>query len=183
MILIGEVKEITQSRYGYKVIVKHVPDYHFMMPEDMHKRLHKRFSAELALWDAIDNSHLMLIATFGVSAAGVASIEECALMVTTENWIPYENTFDKELIDLLTSGGRRFVKGLRYNLASSQPLASVVLTDTQPQPTAMYIVTPGMSDAALKNLDELIAESKLQSWVWKAGQESMPPIPPAQGRS
>lgn len=42
------------------------------------------------------------------------------------------------LFEALTRQKRRFVKGLRSNLASTSPLATAVLNDT-PEPTALYI--------------------------------------------
>ena len=47
MILVGEVKEICPARYGHKIIIKHAPDCHFMLQDDIHKRLLKRFSSEI----------------------------------------------------------------------------------------------------------------------------------------
>ena len=62
------------------------------------------------------------------------------------NWIPIEHHADAHLLDELTRTGRRFTKGLRYNLAGDRPLASVVLSDTAPAPVALYLVPPGPSD-------------------------------------
>lgn len=67
----------------------------------------------------------MAIATFGFDDAGVASMEEMALVVTNEQWIPVEHVYDLELVAALTYAGRRVSKGLRYNLAGSWPLAPV----------------------------------------------------------
>lgn len=178
MLLIGEIKEIAPSRYGHKIVLKHLPDFHFMLADDIHKRLMKRFGGDIALSDATEDTHLMMIATFGISSAGVASIEECALMPVTSNWIPFENTIEKALIDQL-SECRRFVKGLRYNLPSSRPLACAVLTDTAPEATAMYVVPPNHSNEYLAALDELTADSKLSTWIWKSEEGTMPPFPPA----
>lgn len=175
MLLIGEVKAISPSRYGHKLVVKHLPDFAFMLNEDLHKRLNKRFEMELSLWDAIEGVHLVAVATFGVNKAGVATIEEMGLMVTTDNWIPFENRSDKALIDLLTRDGRRFLKGMRYNLAATRPLATAVLTDT-PTPTALYIHQSGGDDYD-EALDELIRDSKMDSWVWHPEQGEMPAIP------
>ncbi|MFP3594879.1 DUF1173 family protein, partial [Chryseobacterium sp. SIMBA_038] len=84
-------------------------------------------------------------ATFSVSGAGVASIEEASLMLVNENWIPFESIDERMLVDNLTNQKRRFVKGLRYNLPSTNPLASVVLSDTA-EPVAMYVLPYGASD-------------------------------------
>jgi len=182
MIVIGEVKDIAPSRYGHKVVLKHVPDSHFMMNDDLHKRLFKRFALEIGLCDALEDSHLMMIGTFGVGLTGVASLEEVALMCVTENWVPFESVFDKTLLDALTQQNRRFMKGMRYNLPSTRPLACAVASDTEPTPTAMYVIPPGADEAYVTAVDELIAESKLPSWKWEAG-DLMPPLPtlPSQG--
>src|SRR3546814_1117030 len=94
MIVIGEVKEIAPSRYGHKVVFKHLPDWHFMLNEDLHKRLQKRFSTELNLWDAVDGSHLVLFGTFGVGGTGFPNLQELALMTTAESWLPFESLYE-----------------------------------------------------------------------------------------
>ncbi len=100
-------------------------------PVDAGRKLTSRgcgqFETELALWNADETTHLVAIATFGSDNAGVAAVEEMALGLTTENWIPVEQLHDMHLLAALIDSGRRFSKGLRYNLASSRPLASVGL--------------------------------------------------------
>jgi hypothetical protein len=184
MLVVGEVKELAQSRYGHKIVLKHLPDCHFMMNDDIYQRLLKRFEVELNLWDALEGSHLMMIGTFGIGVTGVASLEEVALMCVTENWIPFESTFEKMVLDALTEQGRRFMKGMRYNLPSTRPLACAVASDTAPEPTAMYLVPPGASESYVAAVDELISESKLPSWKWEAGEAPMPALPelPGHGR-
>lgn len=177
MVVVGEVKEVAPSRYGHKIVFKHLPDFHFMLNDDLHKRLVKRFQHELSLWDALESSRMVAIATFGIGPTGIASIEELALMGVTENWIPFEGTLEKNLLDAMTSEKRRFLKGMRYNLASNRPLACVVASDTVPEPTAMYIQPPGAGEEFIAALNALIKDSKLQSWVWRAGDSPMPALP------
>ena len=177
MLAIGEVKEIAQSRYGHKIVFKHLPDCHFMMNDDLHKRFLKRFDIELGLWDALEDSHLVAIATFSVGNTGIASLEEVALMVVTDNWIPFESTFDKIVLDAMTRSSRRFMKGMRYNLPSTRPLACIVASDTLPEPTGMYILPPGATEDYANALSTLTQESKLASWLWKAGEAEMPVLP------
>lgn len=181
MVLIGEVKELGDARFGKKMIVKHLADAHFMMNDDVYKRLLKRFEHELMLWGGAENSHLLTVATFSVSGAGVASIEEASLMLVNENWIPYESIDEKMLVDTLTNQKRRFVKGLRYNLPSTNPLASVVLSDTA-KPVAMYVLPYGASDQYKKELRELQEGSELEQWQWDTGGD-MPTIPSAVQRA
>ncbi|MDP0977577.1 DUF1173 family protein, partial [Klebsiella pneumoniae] len=68
-------------------------------------------------------------------------------MVVTGNWIPFEDAYDKMIVDALSADERRFIKSLRYNLADDQALASCVLTDTV-EPIALYVATPGAAPSA-----------------------------------
>jgi hypothetical protein len=176
MIAIGEVKEIAESRYGFKIVARHLPDFPFMLSEDLHRRLQKRFVNELALWDSIEESHLVFIATFGLNPTGIASIETLAVIVVSSKWIPFEHAYDKLMLDALTAHKRRFVKGLRYNLAENKPLACAVLADVLPQPVALYVQPPGVEQEDDDALSSLIEESDMPSWIWRAGEE-MPELP------
>ena len=100
-------------------------------------------------------------------------------MAVSRDWMPFENQFELMLLDALVENGRRFTKGLRYNLGPSTPVATAVLTDTAPQPTAMYIVPFGASEAFLTELGQTIDSSKLPSWRWELGIADMPALPPA----
>src|SRR5690606_17362042 len=112
----------------------------------LHRRLETRFESELSLWSADSNSHLMAIATFGLNPAGLAIVEEIALMVVSENWIPYENVPEKKLVDALARRREKSVKGLRYDLQPDQPIANALLQN-RPEPIALFIVPAGADDA------------------------------------
>ena len=98
MLLIGEVKEIVPARYGFKAVIKHVPDQPFALDEQLYRRMGRRFERELSLWGASDAVHMMLIATFGLNNAGVPTIEELSLMPVTGQWLPIENSFERQLV-------------------------------------------------------------------------------------
>ncbi|MBE1207488.1 DUF1173 domain-containing protein [Aminobacter carboxidus] len=106
MILVGEVKDFVATRIGYRLIVKHMPDFPFLLDEGLYRRLQERFDNELALWGADETSHLIAIATFGLTPAGLAVVEDMALMVVAENWVPYESAYEKKLVDALAKVGR-----------------------------------------------------------------------------
>jgi hypothetical protein len=99
-------------------------------------------------------------------------------MYVNRAWIPLEDAFDREVVERLLTAGVRFVRGLRYNLAASRPLACAVLPDSRPTPTALYIVRPTSGETYETALAELIADSPLASWVWRAGDGAMPSLPP-----
>lgn len=177
MLLIGEVKEFTPSRSGQRLVVKHLPEFPFLLEEDLHRRMTARFEQELTLWNGVAEAHLIVIATFGAGPAGVAAVEELALMVVTDNWIPIEHMYDASLVEALTRDRRRFIKCLRYNLPPSRLFASAVLSDALPSPVALYIVPPGADPDYGHALDTLVAESALPAWIWAASQGPMPTFP------
>ncbi len=91
MILVGEAKDFAPTRSGHRLIVKLMPDFRFLLDERLYLRLKGRFENELALWDADEATHLMVIATFGLTPTSLAVIEDMALMVVDENWVPFES--------------------------------------------------------------------------------------------
>jgi hypothetical protein len=103
MLLIGEVKEIVPARYGFKAIVKHMPDQAFAIDEQLYRRLGRRFEAELALWGASGRHPHGDDRTFGVSSAGVPAIHELCLMPVTRQWLPVEDGFEKQLVERLVA--------------------------------------------------------------------------------
>ena len=143
ILLIGEVKEIVPARYGHKAVIKHVPDQSFPLDEPLYRRLGRRFDAELALWASADTVHMVVIATFGVSEAGIPTIAEMSLMPVTPQWLPIEDSFERQLVQHLVAEGRAFIKGLRYNLHRNQCIASATLTDTGDIERVMFVVSPG----------------------------------------
>jgi hypothetical protein len=183
MLLIGEVKEIVPARYGYRCVIKHVPDQAFAIDEPLYRRLGRRFDAELTLWGSADSVHMVAIATFGVSEAGIPAIVELSLMPVTPQWLPVEDSFERQLVERLVADGRSFIKGLRYNLRRNQCVATATLTDTgQPGPL-LFIVLPGLDGAAEpKGMRELVAHGETPAWTWRPASDGMPQLPAPAGR-
>jgi hypothetical protein len=175
MLLIAEVKEIVPARYGYKAVIKHVPDQAFAIDEQLYRRLGRRFEAELALWGASDDIHLVMIATFGVSSAGVPAIHELCLMPVTRQWLPVEDGFEKQLLDKLVGESRAFVKGLQYNLRKGDRIASAALTDCEGSAPMLFIVPAGLDEAAKGHET---GDAGYMAWFWHRSGEPMPPFPP-----
>ena len=179
MVGIGEVKAIQESRFGHKLLMKHAPDFPFFMNEDMKCRIDKRYNELFELWEAFEGSlHIITICTFALNAANMPMLEEIAFMMTTAQWIPVENVNEKSLIEELVGESRRFTKGLRYNLPISKPLASAVLTDTSPLPTAMYIVLADVTEEQTAEVDSMQEGSRLASWTWDTSEFEIPELPP-----
>jgi hypothetical protein len=177
MILVGEVKDFAPTRSGHRLIVKHLPDFPLLLDEGLYRRLQGRFETELSLWEADEASHLMAIATFGLTPAGLAVVEDMALMVVAENWVPYDSAYEKKLVDALARLSDRSVKGLRYNLPVEQPTAAAML-QSRSQPVALYVLPPSADDTYEESLEELISSRpEIGAWIWRTADGEMPPLP------
>jgi hypothetical protein len=181
MLLIGEVKEIVPARYGFRAIVKHMPDQALAMDDQLYRRLGRRFEPELALWSASDDIHMVMVATFGVSSAGVPAINELCLMPVTRQWLPVEDGFEKQLMDRLVGENRAFLKGLHYNLGRDNGIASAVLTDCEGSAPMLFIVPAGLDEAPPG--PETGAPGVAPVWTWRRSGEPMPPLPPPRNHS
>ncbi len=178
MLLIGEVKEIVPARYGFKAVVKHVPDQAFALDQQLYRRLGRRFATELTLWGACDHMHMLIIATFSVAETGVPVISELSLMPVTQHWLPVENAFDEQLVDRLVNQGRTFRKGLRYNLPAVIPVVNATLIDTGDGPCLLRISREARTAVDASELIESSAPPHpLRSWIWHPEVEAMPPLP------
>lgn len=177
MLLVAEVKEIVPARYGFKAVVKHVPDQAFALDEQLYRRLGRRFESALALWGAADDIHMVMIATFSVAAAGIPTIVELSLMPVTRQWLPVEDGYERQLIERLVADGRSFVKGLRYNLGAEGALASATLTDCEGSAPLLFIVHAGIEDSG-RYLQ--VCDPSVPAWQWSPSREAMPALPPRQ---
>ncbi len=175
MLLMGEVKEIMPARYGFKAVVKHMPDQAFAIDEQLYRRLGQRFEPELALWGASDDIHMVMIATFGVGSGGVPAIHELCLMPATRQWLPVADGFEKQLLDRLVGENRSFVKGLHYNLGRGDRIASAVLTDCEGSPPMLFIRSADADESSPG--PETNAAGDTPAWTWRRSGEPMPAFP------
>ena len=170
MLIVAEVKDITPARFGYKMVLKHLPYFPILLNDDIRRRVNRQFSSELELWSADDNGHLIIIGTFSINVSGIAIIQGMALMVVNEHWIPYENIDELKLLAHLIQSNRRFIKCLRYNLMPKIPIASVILADKDDEQTAIYVCPANESDDYRQALENLIEKSAVQGRIWETGR-------------
>lgn len=175
MLLIGEVKEIVPSRYGYRAVIKHLPDQALALDEQLYKRIGRSFGPDLALWAAADDLRMVMIATFGLSSVGVASIHELCLMLVSSQWLPVGDGFGRQLVDKLIVEDRAFARSLSYNLRPRDSLTFAVLSDCGPSPATLRVVyqEQGRHETAAG----LPGTQDSEGWVWRPELEPLPPLP------
>ncbi len=174
MLLIAEVKEIVPARYGFKAAIKHVPDQAFVLDEQLYRRMGRRFESVLALWGASEDIHMVIFATFSVTAAGVPTIVELSLMPVTRDWLPVEDGFEKQLIERLVADRRSFVKALRYNLDVRGALASATLTDCGRPAPLLFVGHAGIEE---DGPGFQVSDRSAPVWSWTPSSEPMPAFP------
>ena len=175
-VLVAEYKNHEQTTRGAKFKFKHMPDCSFFADEDLRKRFEAVFENQLALLEDREDCHGVVIATFSISPMGYPVLQEIALMMTNQNWIPFEHARDLELLEYITDQRRAFIKQMRFNLPPSTPIACAVLTDTKPQPTALFVTRGSETRETLELLETSLTEGTYPSWIWSADQ-SRPELP------
>ena len=180
LMLLGEVKSFGPSKYGSALVLKHSKEHSFYLGKQLSDRVQRKHRDNLALLET-GASRLMTIGTFSVSTNGITTVEELTFVPVNANYIPFDSSLEQSLINSLTEKHRHFTKCLRYNLDLDTPIASVVLNDTEPQQTAMYILPPESSANYIAAQHRLIEGSVLASWVWDVEKDFYPEIPPPPG--
>jgi len=177
MLIVAEVKEFSAAREGQRIAVRHMP-FPLMIEEGAWRRLAARCETELELWRSNEAFHLIVIATFGVSAAGIAAVEEVALMMVNEHWLPFEDIHELRLLEKLSHLKRKSVKGLRFNLPRDAPIVSVTLPEQKPAPVAMFIVPASAGEEYEQALSDMIEERpEITPWVWRVAEGEIPQLP------
>lgn len=170
LIGVGEIKAIEPASHGFKLQVRHQPGHPWFLDEDLYRKLAKRFAIELELWQMAEAGEVRLvaIATFSVSRAGYANVEQISLMTTDRNWLPFTGDADRTLLDTVIAEERPFRKVLSYN-GSNTALASLIFTDTTPAIAAFIDRPTGEADGD-------ISIAGLPVWNWRT-DEDMPDLP------
>lgn len=177
MMIVAEVKEFSCARDGLNISVRHMP-FPLLLDERTSRRLTVRYETELDLWRSNEAFHLIIIATFGISNAGIASVDEIALMVVNENWLPFEDMVELQLLEKLSRLKQKIVKGLRFNLPGNAPIVSITLPEQKPYTVAMFIVRADAGDEYESALQDMInARPEITPWIWRVGKESIPELP------
>ncbi len=172
LIGVGEIKAIEPAGHGFKMQVRHQPGHPWFLNEDLYRKLAKRFTTELELWQMAEagDVRLLAICTFSVSRAGYAHVDQLSLMTTDRNWLPFTGDADRTLLSTAISEERSFRKMLSYN-GSAAPMASLILTDTAPAIAAFIDRPAGDADG-----DEISLIAGLPVWNWRT-DEDMPDFP------
>lgn len=178
LLMVAEVKEIAPARYGHKAIIKHLPDQAFALDDALYQRLNRRFERELTLWGMESDLHLLMVATIRLDQAGTPCIVEMSLMLTTSQWLPVDDGWERQLIGALVRQGRSFVKSLRYNSQGDQAGICASLLDCGTLPCPLIIDREYNAEVEMVlNYFEPAPDCGAPVWRWNPTLGDMPALP------
>ena len=90
-------------------------------------------------------------------------------MPVTREWLPYEGLDEKTLVIQAVEERRHFVKGMRVNLGLEMPIASLTLTDTGAEATAVYLSHSLPEPRYDEALGQLVKTRGVQHSTWRPG--------------
>ncbi|MFP1132636.1 DUF1173 family protein [Asticcacaulis sp. W401b] len=173
VMVLGEVKTIEPSQFGYRLTLKHMGETRVYLSDRKLAEINQRFGFELASWrqhgDPEDNGkphHLMALLTATVTETGVLQIEDLTLMILTPQWLPYFSLHDGLVVSTAVALKRKFLKPMTYNLGKGRTLPSIILIDTQPIQVNLFVKTPVDSDTLNRSREGLIEQSRGRSVIW-----------------
>jgi hypothetical protein len=175
MMFLVEVKDLSPSTYGYKLVARNVPDDPLYLSEDLFAILRRRFETELEMFSRPEGQgHLIAFGTLSVKPSGIATIEDMTLMATTAEWIPVCDETEAIVVDYAVATGRAFVKPLKYNMTAGRALAALLFTDCPDKPTAFYVVRPEETEVLVQAREELMQSTATVPVLWRLADDPIP---------
>lgn len=179
MMLIGEIKSIEKITLGYKLLIKHMPDCPLMLDAKSGGKILKKFEPLFSLRDMHEGVRLVAVLTIAMKGFADYRVDTMSIAMTTDTWIPIEDSFEKALADALVAARRRFIKPLRFDAPSSVTFPNFLLMDAALEPVSLNIVVPTANKTAQKAKHDLITGSPPGSWVWRVEESpQLPALPP-----
>jgi hypothetical protein len=177
LMMVGAVNPMLQVGADYHITFKDLPNFPFIVGSTLRDQMFRNLGREMRLAQTLSPGHLVMLGTVRVEKEGTAFFEEIALMYVNEKWIPYENIYERDLLDELIKDERCFLRLLRYNRPSSNPMPSFLLTDCGDAPVSIYVID-AESSLGSAQVAASAAASKYESIIWNPKIEGAIPAFP-----
>ncbi|WP_245967042.1 DUF1173 family protein [Sphaerisporangium album] len=127
-LLLGELKSIAPTKYGARVMLRHLRTPVFIALPLLERIQHKyrpAFSKVRA-----DHSRQIALLVVERTAKGNLSVVEAAVMLTNRAYVPGDSSYEVLMADHLIASGRSFLKPMHYDGGAVFP--DFILTDVEP---------------------------------------------------
>lgn len=187
MVIIGELKEFSDTALGSKIILKHMSDCPLYLDTKTAVRFRKVFCYEYETWlqekdlsqEKLPRFRFILGGLIYAKRENLYYLDTATLMMTGENWIPLDYTYEQTLMSVMQEQRRRFIKPLRYESKGGAVFPNFVLLDAGDAPVSLDIVSAFMADKDRAVKESVVRERIQPAWVWKTADTPEPPGLPA----
>lgn len=185
MIVLAEALRLFQSKHGYGLSMKGMPDPVWLKPEGC-ERLKRSWpgaarSLEMGDGKPAQQSHrVFVMAGVQLSQAGSLNWTYGVLMPTSDDFIPVDSRYERDVADLLVLQRRSFTKPLRYT-AAEDTHPDFLLTDHRPE-VVMEVYGMATPEYLARKAEkaEIYRRNQTMTWAWEAHKgDPMPAFPPA----
>ncbi|MEU5476856.1 DUF1173 family protein [Streptomyces mirabilis] len=176
-LVMGEIKEIGQTRYGLQMSLRHFPR-RLYLDDALLARLTRSYPRALSP-SAAASRKARQVGLFVVarSSGGHLSVVDGSVMLTTREYLPADSLHEVTMAEALTAGGLRFHKPLRYEGTGVFP--DFVISNAGRDP--VYVEVYGVRgregyDLRRRRKQELYRASGIPVIAWTVS-EPLPPLP------
>lgn len=178
-LVLGEVKGVQASRFGYRLDLRSLPFPLFLSGEQHGQLVKQSPRAMLSIGREYKHpSRVLVLCVVQASASKrYFTLRDAAVQLCSRDWIPCETGHEVALANTLIDHRRAFVRPLRL-LHEESLLPDFVLRDT-PEPMALEVIGTD-SPKYVQHRERKAAELRRgghQVWTWRAKSEPMPPLP------
>ncbi|MGV9638068.1 DUF1173 family protein [Nocardia rhamnosiphila] len=144
--VLGEIKEIRESKFGYRYQLAHQsPARGIYVSERLDALLRRRYRHPFAQAATEVGGRKVALLYIERSRNGFATAVDAAVMLTNRAYIPADSSYEVQMADALIRAGRAFIKPLRYDTHDAV-FPDFVLTDTPERTVVEVWGMPGRED-------------------------------------
>lgn len=183
-IIVGQIRALQDTKYGGRLIIRHLPNFPFWIPEELYKVITNRCFRELSELEPTDQpsrNRLVAIMTVERRPSGSYAVNEMAIVRTNQHWLPIWSRFGGQLADKLVKEQRHFLVPMRYDAVPAAVTPACLLLDSGNHTISMYV--PQTDDKITRKHIESIQDTEQNMWIWDIGKTGIseafiPEFPP-----
>lgn len=147
-LVIGELTGLIETPYGGRISMKHLKEFPIWLGKDAYLDITRRFSRAVQCIGEMNNP-IRVVGIF-VTHSGKDNqrfyAKNGALMTVSEQWIPVDSSYERQIADELVVNERHYLKPLRFDVEDDVVFPDFLLLDAHSKPVPMEIY--GMSGSA-----------------------------------
>ncbi|MGP4104010.1 DUF1173 family protein [Nonomuraea sp. KM90] len=128
-LILGEIKEVAPTSYGYRIALRHQRDPIFL-DAPLWERVRRSYRSPFAK-SLPHGARRIVLAVIERAPRGYLRAIDLAAMMTNSHYVPADSSHEVRMADHLIRAGRAFIKPLRYE-AGDAVFPDFILMDVEP---------------------------------------------------